>query len=97
MTPTRAQIAAEPLLTAEEEVELARRIEAGLLARERWVSLVASSDADPVLVTELRVLEEEGVAARQRFVSANLRLVAMVSGPASRASPRGSTFPSTWT
>lgn len=84
MTPTRAQIAAEPLLTSDEEVELARRIEAGLLARERRDLM--SPDTDTEYVTELRVLEDEGVAAKQRFVRANLRLVAMVSGPAAARS-----------
>lgn len=86
MTPTRAQIAAEPLLTSDEEVELARRIEAGLLARERRDLMSADTDTDTEYVAELQVLEAEGVAAKQRFVRANLRLVAMVSGPAAARS-----------
>lgn len=101
MTPTRAQIAAEPLLTPDEEVDLALRIEAGLLAQERRLAfeadpgadLGAEERADPgadpstgpsgeASLAELRTLEAEGVASKQRLVRANLRLVAMVSGPA---------------
>lgn len=86
MSPTRSQIAAEPLLTPAEEVELAVRIEAGLLARERRLAGSAVGGPDVPTGAELRLLEEEGVAAKQRFVRANLRLVAMVSGPAAARS-----------
>jgi RNA polymerase primary sigma factor len=66
----------EPLLTHAEVVELQRAIEAGLLARDARISGAGFADAtDP----ELRLLEEQGALARQRFIRANLRLVGMVS------------------
>ncbi|WP_203566587.1 sigma-70 family RNA polymerase sigma factor [Aestuariimicrobium ganziense] len=70
------EIARTPLLTAVEEVELARRIEAGLFARaildgtvERTVE---ATDA------ELLTLAEDGDRAVQHFIKANLRLVVSV-------------------
>ena len=66
-------LTAEPLLTPAEEVELARAVEAGLLAREARLS------GRPFLgatVAELLELEELGERARQRYIRANLRLVA---------------------
>lgn len=71
-----------PLLAAEDETELARRIEVGVLARERLASPV---DSD-VLAHELRILVREGEASYQRFVRSNLRLVVAV---AKRYSGRG--------
>lgn len=70
-------IAQTALLNAAEEVELARKIEVGLLAdailddREE-VSVEATED-------ELRLIAEEGAAAMTRFVQANLRLVVSVA------------------
>ncbi len=70
-------IAQTALLNAAEEVELARKIEIGLLAdailddREE-VSVEATED-------ELRLIAEEGSAAMTRFVQANLRLVVSVA------------------
>jgi RNA polymerase sigma factor (sigma-70 family) len=71
----RAALATEPLLTTEEVSELARAIEAGVLAREarRGGGWGDASDA------ELRALEHLGEQAWHRFVRANLRLVAMVA------------------
>ena len=70
-------IAKTPLLTALEEVELARAIEAGLYAQkvldgEVETSAKASED-------ELREIAAEGERAMQRFVQANLRLVVSVA------------------
>jgi RNA polymerase primary sigma factor len=58
------------LLRAEEETELARRIEAGLLAAEALAAGPAAEDAD-----DLRLLVALGEEARHRLISANLRLV----------------------
>lgn len=64
---------AEPLLSAEDEVLLAERIEAGLLAREaRLTGRLGGRATD----AELLALEELGESARQRYIRANLRLVA---------------------
>ncbi len=65
-----------PLLTAVEEISLAQAVEAGLLARDRRLSGRGFADAT---AAELRVLEDAGEAARQRFIGANLGLVHMVA------------------
>lgn len=66
----------EPLLTTDEVTELADRIEAGLFARVARVTGAGFADASEA---ELLAIEERGELARQRFIRANLRLVAMVS------------------
>jgi DNA-directed RNA polymerase sigma subunit (sigma70/sigma32) len=66
----------EPLLTHTELLELQRMIEAGLLARDARVSSAGFADATE---QELRLLEDQGALARQRFIEANLGLVGMVS------------------
>jgi len=70
------ELGTEPLLTAEEETGLARAIEAGLLAQEALHSRRRPAGATE---TELGLLVQLGERARQRFVRANLRLVAMVA------------------
>jgi RNA polymerase primary sigma factor len=67
----------ERQLTAAEEGELARRMEAGVLARERRLTGTCFANASEA---ELIMLEQEGELARARFIAANLRLVAMVLG-----------------
>jgi RNA polymerase primary sigma factor len=71
----RSALAAEPWLTAAEVTELARAIEAGVLAREARLS----GGWGDATTEELRALEQLGEQAWQRFVRANLRLVAMVA------------------
>ncbi len=70
-------IARTPLLTAAEEVDLARTIEVGLFAQAivdgEVVNATDASDA------ELRTMIAEGDAAMQHFVKANLRLVVSVA------------------
>lgn len=66
----------EALLTAAEETELAHQIEAGLLAREARLTGRGGQDATE---QELRLVEELGEQARQRFIQANLRLVAKIA------------------
>ena len=66
----------EPQLTAAELVQLQRTIEAGLLARDARLSGAGFADATE---QDLRLLEDQGVLARQRFIQANLGLVGMVS------------------
>ncbi len=64
-----------PLLTAEEEVELAQRIERGRLAREE----LARGNVSPRRRAELQRLIEDGWAAREHLITANSRLVISVA------------------
>ncbi|MFJ9628046.1 RNA polymerase sigma factor [Streptomyces sp. NPDC091280] len=65
-----------PLLTAAEEVELARRVEAGLFAEER---LSGAFDLDSQLAVDLDKLVVMGRMAKRRLIEANLRLVVSVA------------------
>ncbi|MFI9320492.1 sigma-70 family RNA polymerase sigma factor [Kitasatospora aureofaciens] len=64
------------LLTAAEEVELARRIEAGLFAEERLDGDPPPSDP---LARELDTLVVLGRIAKRRLIEANLRLVVSIA------------------
>jgi RNA polymerase sigma factor (sigma-70 family) len=64
-----------PLLTAEEEVDLAKRYQAGLAAK----SLLHDPDLTPAQRARLRRLTEDGARAQERLVTANLRLVVSVA------------------
>ena len=68
------KIGVSPLLTAEEEVMLARDIEVGVLAREK----MESAD-DAVLKRELAWLAHAGDVAKRRFIESNLRLVVSIA------------------
>ena len=76
-------IAKTPLLTAAEEVELAKTIEAGLYAEKILSGVVTSAErgrkAKRPTPEELEFLIEDGQRALQRFVTANLRLVVSVA------------------
>jgi RNA polymerase primary sigma factor len=64
-----------PLLTAEEEVELAQRIERGRMAREE----LAKGNVSPRRRAELQMLIEDGWQAREHLITANSRLVISVA------------------
>jgi RNA polymerase primary sigma factor len=64
-----------PLLTAEEEVSLAKRIEKGRQARE----LLANEIIDSKKRKELQLAIEDGWAAREHLITANSRLVISVA------------------
>nr|WP_078500949.1 RNA polymerase sigma factor [Wenjunlia vitaminophila] len=64
------------LLTAAEEVELARRVEAGLFAE---AELADHADLDSTLAEELDQLVVLGRIAKRRLIEANLRLVVSVA------------------
>jgi RNA polymerase primary sigma factor len=70
------EIGRVPLLSAEEEVELARRIEAGLFASEK---LAGSEQLPDVLTRELEAIERDGQLAKRRLIEANLRLVVSIA------------------
>lgn len=65
-----------PLLNAADEVELARRVEAGLFAEER---LASTPDPDTRLAVDLDRLVVMGRMAKRRLIEANLRLVVSVA------------------
>ena len=70
------EIGRVPLLTAEDEVELAKTIEAGLFAEEKLgggFPMLGAVHGDLVL------LVGEGVRAKQRLIEANLRLVVSIA------------------
>ncbi|MFJ6750488.1 MULTISPECIES: RNA polymerase sigma factor [unclassified Streptomyces] len=65
-----------PLLTAVEEVDLARRVEAGLFAEEK---LTSTPDLATQLASDLDKLVVLGRIAKRRLIEANLRLVVSVA------------------
>jgi RNA polymerase sigma factor (sigma-70 family) len=78
------------LLTAGQEVDLAKRIEAGLFAEERLiVADEESAVVDPQLRADLRTIATEGRAAKNHLLEANLRLVVSI---AKRYTGRGMAF-----
>ncbi len=64
-----------PLLTAAEEVDLARRVEAGLFAEEK----LGTPDLDSQLALDLDKLVVMGRMAKRRLIESNLRLVVSVA------------------
>ena len=64
-----------PLLTAEEEVELAKRIERARVA----ANLLAPDAHEPKQRARLEVLIADGHAAREQLILANLRLVVFIA------------------
>ncbi len=81
------QMAQEPLLTAHEEVELAKRIELGKDAYSKMQGLRRSDRSARV---ELQTLVEDGQAAREHLGRANTRLVVSI---AKRYMGQGLPFP----
>ena len=78
------------LLSAAEEVELAKRIEAGVLAGERLGKMVeADQTADAQMRRDLCWIACDGQRAKNHLLEANLRLVVSI---AKRCSGRGMPF-----
>ncbi len=82
------------LLTAEQEVDLSKRIEAGLLAEERLTLLAENAiprgaEVDDQYLADLRTIMNEGRAAKNHLLEANLRLVVSI---AKRYTGRGMAF-----
>ncbi|MFW0120010.1 RNA polymerase sigma factor [Rothia sp. P5764] len=80
------QIGKVALLNAEQEVDLAMRIEAGLYAEHK---LKENPDMDPQLKKELRWVIHDGRRAKNHLLEANLRLVVSL---AKRYTGRGMLF-----
>ncbi|MET8278414.1 RNA polymerase sigma factor SigB [Micromonospora sp. NPDC005174] len=74
------------LLTAAQEVELARRVEAGLFAEEKLATCTPVSEE---LRADLELIVVEGRAAKDHLLEANLRLVVSI---AKRYTGRGMAF-----
>ncbi len=93
------EIRKTPLLTAEQEVELAKRIEAGVFAQEilddpsralaYGLELDSNGGLPMKLRRELAWLATDGDKAREHFIAANLRLVVSI---AKRYTGRGMLF-----
>lgn len=69
------EIGQVPLLTAEEEVELAKRMEAGRAAREK----LSQDGLDPEERARLKAIIQDGLEAREHLIRANSRLVISVA------------------
>jgi RNA polymerase primary sigma factor len=70
------EIGRVPLLTAEEEVDLAKAVEAGLFAAQK---LATSPRLPDRLRRELEAVELDGRNAKKRLVESNLRLVVSIA------------------
>jgi RNA polymerase primary sigma factor len=81
------QIGKVPLLNAEQEVELAKRIEAGLFAEEKLAE--TSSSLRPETRLDLEWIADDGRRAKNHLLEANLRLVVSL---AKRYTGRGMLF-----
>jgi RNA polymerase primary sigma factor len=73
------EIGRVPLLTAQDEVELAKAIEAGLFAEEKVHSGFAADAGDGALMGELALIAADGLQAKRRLIEANLRLVVSIA------------------
>lgn len=85
------QIGKIPLLNAEQEVQLAQRIEAGLFAAERLSKATENGDEklSPQLRRDLCWIARDGERAKDHLLEANLRLVVSL---AKRYTGRGMAF-----
>jgi RNA polymerase primary sigma factor len=78
------------LLTAADEVDLARRVEAGVFAAERVEQMeTAEAGSDPDMRRDLLAVVGDGQRAKQRLIESNLRLVVSI---AKRYAGRGLPF-----
>jgi len=78
------------LLTAAQEVELARRVEAGIFAEEKLAAdLPATTHLPTQLRAELDLVARDGHRAKRQLIEANLRLVVSI---AKRYTGRGLPF-----
>jgi len=71
------EMAQVPLLTTEEEIELARRLEEGHRAAEKLEK--ANGNLSPEQREQLRLIVSDGLAAREHLIKANTRLVVSIA------------------
>ncbi|HSX28569.1 MAG TPA: sigma-70 domain-containing protein [Candidatus Saccharimonadales bacterium] len=86
LTDYQDSLANYPLLTAEQEIELAKQIEAGVYAASLLDGEVSDSaqpdwqfDSPPPTDEELTLLAEQGARAKQKLAEGNLRFVVQVA------------------
>ena len=72
------EMAQVPLLSTEEEVALAKQLERGQEARRRLAE-ISGNGHDPDEIAHLQKVVEEGLAARERLIKANTRLVVSIA------------------
>jgi RNA polymerase primary sigma factor len=76
------EIGRVPLLNAQDEVDLAKKIEAGMLASERMADLEAGGELATLDLAERRKLDrlvKKGERAKSELTQANLRLVVSIA------------------
>jgi RNA polymerase primary sigma factor len=73
------EIGRVPLLTAQDEVDLAKAIEAGLFAEEKLQGSYPLQGRHGAELAELALLAADGIRAKQRLIEANLRLVVSIA------------------
>src|SRR3954453_21885484 len=81
------EIGKVPLLTAEQEVMLAKRIEAGMFADEKLTPPIEDEEGNPIAPVEisenqrasLHAVQRDGELARRQLTEANLRLVVSIA------------------
>ncbi len=79
------EIGRVPLLTAQDEVDLAKAIEAGLFAEEKMQGSLringngCAHGPSGAQIAELAMLASDGLRAKQRLIEANLRLVVSIA------------------
>ncbi len=73
------EIGRVPLLTAHDEVELAKAIEAGLFAEEKLQGGHPLPGRQGIELAELALIAADGMRAKQRLIEANLRLVVSIA------------------
>ncbi len=70
-----------PLLTAEEEVDLAKRIEAGVNAQSQWDEMKnENEEITPEMEKAFQAVIDDGAMAKEQLIKANLRLVVSIAG-----------------
>ncbi|MGO8982669.1 MAG: RNA polymerase sigma factor RpoD [Streptosporangiaceae bacterium] len=73
------EIGRVPLLTADDEVQLAKSIEAGLFAEEKLQGGYAAVGPNGAQLAEYALVAADGLQAKQRLIEANLRLVVSIA------------------
>lgn len=73
------EISRVPLLTAEEEISLAKAYEAGREAEKQLRQELLKVEQDPVITENLELSIQSGKDARKRMIESNLRLVVSIA------------------